>query len=69
MDKLKKYNEVVITVGPPGSPYGKIVRNERRFGIGDRRRLNAYIADDRRVGLADRRDNKRFSHYRSSFEI
>ena len=61
MDKLKKYNEVVITVGPPGSPYGKIIRTERRRGLEDRRRLNTYIEGDRRAGLADRRDNKRFS--------
>ena len=69
MDKPKKYKEVVITVGPPGSPYGKIIRTERRRGLEDRRRLNTYIEGDRRAGLADRRDNKRFSHYRSSFEI
>ena len=48
---------------------GKIIRTERRFELGDRRRLNTYIADDRRVGLADRRDHIRFLQYRSNLEI
>jgi hypothetical protein len=60
MDKAKKSEIVVITVGPPGSPYGKIIRIERRLESGDRRGLNNYIADERRVGLAERRDHKRF---------
>ena len=64
MDKPKKSEKVVITVGPPNNPYGKIIRPERRSGLEDRRRLDTYIADDRRVGLADRRDNERFSPVR-----
>lgn len=60
MDKAKKSEKVVITVGPSGSPYGKIIRTERRLGSGDRRRLSTYIADDRRFGFAERRDDKRF---------
>jgi hypothetical protein len=60
MDKAKKSEKVVITVGPLVSPYGKIIRTERRFGVEDRRRLNTFIVDDRRAGLADRRDHKRF---------
>ena len=69
MDKPKKSEKVVITVGPSRKPYGKIIRTERRFGLGDRRRLNTYIADDRRVGLADRRDHIRFLQCRLHAEI
>jgi len=69
MDKPKKSEKVVITVGPSSKPYGKIIRAERRFGSGDRRRLNTYIADDRRVGLADRRDHIRFLAYRKCVGI
>ena len=61
MDKVKKSEKVVLTLGPPNNPYGKIIRIERRFGMEDRRRLYTYIADDRREGFADRRDNERFS--------
>jgi hypothetical protein len=61
MDKVKKSEKVVIAAGPPNNPYGKIIRTERRFRIEDRRRLYTYIADDRREGFADRRDNERFS--------
>ena len=69
MDKPKRSEKVVITVGPSSKTYGKIKRTERRFGLGDRRRLNTYIADDRRVGLADRRDHIRFLQCRLHAEI
>jgi hypothetical protein len=61
MDNDKKTEKIVISVGPPNNPYGKIIRTERRFWIKDRRREYIYIADDRRKGFADRRDNERFS--------
>jgi hypothetical protein len=60
MDKINKSEKVEITVGPPGNPFGKIIRSERRYLLKDRRRLYTYIADDRREGFADRRDNERF---------
>ena len=55
MAKAKNSQEIVIEVGPPGSPYAKIIRRERRLGIEDRRKLKTYIANDRRKGLPDRR--------------
>ena len=55
MEQASKSEKVVITVGPPGNPYAKITRTERRKGSVDRRRLNTYIANDRRGGLSDRR--------------
>ena len=55
MDMSNNSEKVFITVGPPGNPYAKIIREERRLGINDRRRLNTYIAKDRRGGLAERR--------------
>ena len=55
MDMSNNSEKVFITVGPPGNPYAKIIREERRLGINDRRRLNTYIDRDRRGGLAERR--------------
>jgi len=60
MSKSRKLEKVVIIVGPPDKPYGKIIRTERRLGSEDRRKFNTYIADDRRTGLADRRNYNRF---------
>ena len=53
MAKAKNPEKIVIEVGPPGKPYGKIIRTERRLGIENGRKLNTFIADDRRTGLAD----------------
>ena len=55
MERTSNSEKVVIKVGPPGNPYAKIIRGERRLGIRDRRRLNTYIAKDRRGGLPNRR--------------
>ena len=60
MRNSRKLEKIVILVGPPGDPYGKIIRTERRLDSADRRKFNTYIADDRRTGLADRRDYNRF---------
>ena len=60
MAKAKNSEKIVIEVGPPGTPYAKIIRTERRLGLADRRKFNTYIADDRRTGLGDRRDYNRF---------
>ena len=60
MSKSRKFEKVVIMVGPPGNPYGKIMLTERRLGSGDRRKSNTYIAFDRRAGAADRRYYNRF---------
>jgi len=60
MSKSRKLEKVVIMVGPPDNPYGKIMRTERRLGSRDRRKSNTYIAYDRRAGAADRRDYNRF---------
>jgi hypothetical protein len=60
MSKSRELEKAVIMIGPPGKPYGKIIRTERRLGSGDRRKFNTYIANDRRAGLPDRRDYTRF---------
>ncbi len=36
----------------------RIIGEERRVGLRDRRLINTYIADDRRNGIADRRNPK-----------
>jgi hypothetical protein len=51
MEDFSKSEKVFINVGPPGNPYAKIMRTERRLGLKDRRRLNTYIANDRRGGF------------------
>jgi len=55
MEKLKNSGQAVIKVGPSGNRYAKIMRTERRLGLRDRRRLNTYIANDRRSGLSRRK--------------
>ena len=55
MEEFSKFKKIVIKVGPPGNPFAKIMRTERRLGIKDRRILNTYIANDRRGGLPNRR--------------
>ena len=55
MDEFSKPEKAFINVGPPDNPYAKIIRTERRLGLKDRRRLNTYIANDRRGGLPNRR--------------
>jgi hypothetical protein len=48
--------KIEIVKGPPGSPYAKIYIEERRRGQKDRRRLPTFVANDRRSGIADRRE-------------
>ena len=55
MEQTSNSKKIVIKVGPPDNPYAKIIRGERRLGNSDRRRLNTYIANDRRGRLPDRR--------------
>ena len=55
MEQNPKPEKVEIKVGPAGNPYAKITQTERRKSSVDRRRLNTYIADDRRGGISDRR--------------
>ena len=55
MEEFSKSEKIVIKVGPPGNPYAKIMRIERRLGMRDRRILSTYIAKDRRGALPDRR--------------
>ena len=55
MEPNPKPVKVEIIVGPPGNPYAKIIRTERRKSPMDRRRLRTYLANDRRAGLPDRR--------------
>jgi hypothetical protein len=61
MENALNSKKVLIKVGPPGNPYAKIIRKERRCGLRDRRSLSTYIDKDRRDGLSDRR--KPIAHY------
>jgi hypothetical protein len=55
MESSKQKKQVVIKKGPSGKPYAKIILPERRKRPKDRRKINTFIADDRRSGIADRR--------------
>jgi hypothetical protein len=55
MEPNPKPEKVEITVGPPGNPYAKIIRTERRKSSVDRRKLRTYLANDRRGKVSDRR--------------
>lgn len=55
MKENKKEKQVVIEVGPSNNPYAKIILPQKRTGPKDRRELNTFIADDRRIGIATRR--------------
>ena len=59
MEEFSESEKIVITVGPQGNPYAKIMRTERRISFNDRRRLNTFIANDKRSGIADRRKTKK----------
>jgi hypothetical protein len=51
-DNTKK---VVITIGPSDNPYVKIYLPDKRSGVKDRRKSQAFIANNRRGGILDRR--------------
>jgi hypothetical protein len=48
--------QIVIERGPSNNPYAKIILPEKRTGPKDRRKLYTCIADDRRCGIASRRN-------------
>jgi hypothetical protein len=55
MSDTIKRQELIRKIGPPDKPYAKLIYTERRMALFDRRKLYTYIADDRRIGIADRR--------------
>jgi hypothetical protein len=57
MSDANKSEESILRIGPPDKPYAKLFFTEKRIGLKDRRKLNTYLADDRRSGIADRRKN------------
>jgi hypothetical protein len=54
--KETEKRKVVIERGPSNYPYAKIILPEKRTGPKERRKLYTYIADDRRCGIASRRN-------------
>jgi hypothetical protein len=55
MDDTGERKKVVVKIGPPDKPYGKLIVTEKRTKTRDRRKVHTYIAEDRRSGIADRR--------------
>jgi len=55
MDIPKNVKRVVITIGPTENPYAKIFLPDNRSGEKDRRKSDAFLTQDRRSGIADRR--------------
>jgi hypothetical protein len=55
MERSDEKRHVIITRGPVSEPYAKIILPEKRKGLKDRRKINTFIAEDRRCGIADRR--------------
>jgi len=49
--------KVVLILGPPDKPYAEIYLPEKRIGEKDRRKLQSEVAEDRRRGVADRRNS------------
>ena len=58
MSGTNKRKKSILEIGPPDKPYAKLFFTEKRIGSRDRRKLNTFIADDRRSGIADRRKHK-----------
>jgi hypothetical protein len=59
MDNKARQPQITITRGEPDKPYGKIILQDRRYSLKDRRTLPTYLANDRRTGIADRRKKGR----------
>jgi len=58
MDIPKNVTRVVITIGPPDNPYAEIFLPDKRIGENDRRIAPILVAQDRRSGVADRRNSE-----------
>jgi hypothetical protein len=52
---MKNVKLVTLVLQPTNESVPEKLRPERREGGPDRRKLNTYIADDRRSGIANRR--------------
>ena len=52
----KKVNDNVSFIESKAETISKELRSDRRKGPKDRRKLHIYVADDRRSGVADRRN-------------
>jgi len=59
VDNKAKQPHITITRGDPDKPYAKIILQDRRLSLKDRRTLPTFLADDRRAGIADRRKKGR----------
>jgi hypothetical protein len=55
MDEKADKKEISFERGPTANPYARITLQDRRHGAKERRKLDTFIANDRRSGLADRR--------------
>ena len=56
MESSDEKRPVVIKRGPASAPYAKIILPEKRKNSKDRRKVNTFIENDRRSGIADRRN-------------
>ena len=54
MEQKDENRQVILERGPSSKPHAKIIISEKRKALKDRRKINTYIADDRRSGIADR---------------
>jgi len=58
MERKDENQQIIIKRGPSSKPHAKIIISERRKTLKDRLKINTYIEDDRRSGIADRRKKK-----------
>ena len=50
--------QVIVERGPSSKPYAKIIIKQKRMRSEDRRKMNTFLATDRRCGIADRRQQR-----------
>ena len=55
MSQAEKKVQEIIEKKSPSKPNAAKIRLEKRKQQKDRRKMNTYISDDRRSGIADRR--------------
>ena len=55
IERTDENRQVILERGPSSKPHAKIIISEKRKALKDRRKINTYIANDRRNGVADRR--------------
>ena len=56
MKNSKHIRPVILNLEPTNKRLAKLILPERRLRQKDRRKVHTYVADDRRSGIADRRE-------------